>query len=308
MREFTYTNKQDALTSTLMSKVADFDYLGGRGRLIHRLLPPGPRGFKIVAVTSTGHSASFVENDRTAVSLVECGVGQLQVGTHASTIRPGDIVAFGPSERSSQVRPGSSDRIYAGFTILGPTNWPFGLPEETLLQVPDPGRLKLLDLLRFSFIYLSQSELASNRTVALHEALVEDAVIALLQAHGAALREETRGPRAAEQAARAADYIETHFCDPITVTEVAASVGVPLRSLQRSFRAHHGTSLRSYLSMVRLSAMRKILEKGGAETSVTAAALEAGLFHLGRSSAAYREQFGELPSETLKRASRRGSD
>ena len=79
-------------------------------------------------------------------------------------------------------------------------------------------------------------------------------------------------------------------------------MGVSLRSLQRSFSEQLGVTPRAYLSRLRVEAMNSALRDGDPRTTVTSAALDAGLLHLGRSSALYRGHFGELPSDTLRRA------
>ena len=59
-----------------------------------------------------------------------------------------------------------------------------------------------------------------------------------------------------------------------------------------------GTNPASYLRAVRLDRVRKDLLHAG---SVTDAATRWGFWHFGHFSNDYREQFGELPSETLRR-------
>ncbi len=57
-----------------------------------------------------------------------------------------------------------------------------------------------------------------------------------------------------------------------------------------------------YLQQVRLRRARDLLREGSStQTSVSAVASSLGLPHLGRFAAAYREAFGETPSETLRR-------
>jgi transcriptional regulator GlxA family with amidase domain len=59
----------------------------------------------------------------------------------------------------------------------------------------------------------------------------------------------------------------------------------------------------TYLRNVRLDRARlRLSDVHAAEASVTAIALECGFGHLGKFAAAYRERFGEQPSETLANA------
>lgn len=256
----------------------------------------------MIAVSSTGHGADFVEDTRTVMTLPLCGSATVAVDDDEFLVRPGDMFVLGPSERKSRLRPGSPHDTYESFTVITPENRPpdlqslaSGLRSAEHFSAPDTRREKLTELLRFCFEFLATSELVTSRSIRLQEALIEDALIETLTPT-AGIR---RRPNAL--ANRAADIIEESYADAITVTDLAAILGTPLRTLQKQFRAAHGITVRDYLSSVRLSALRRALETGGEEVSVTSAALDAGLFHLGRASAAYRRRFGELPSETLRR-------
>ncbi|MDU9005481.1 AraC family transcriptional regulator [Sedimentitalea todarodis] len=303
METLEYSQRDGNVSPSLFSLTNDFEFVGTEGRLMHRILAPGPKGFKVVSVVSTGHSASFVETDRTAVTLPQRGHADVQVGSRQFSVSPGDMVALGPSERQSRLSRDAASDIYESYTILSPANWPFGLPEDALYRSPDPKRLKLCELLRFSFAYLSDPELVSDRTILLHEALVEDALVETLTSENASEANALSSHRSEFLARSAQHYIDENFSEAITVAHVAQALEVSMKALQRSFRTRRGMTVRSYLARVRLDAMRRQLEKGGPDISVTSAALDSGLFHLGRSSSAYRDRFGELPSETLDRVS-----
>lgn len=303
MKTLEYNQHDESVAPTLFSRTSDVDFVDSDGKLLHRILAPGPKGFKVVSVVSTGHSASFIEADRTAVTLPLCGHAEVKVGRRQFSVSPGDMVALGPSERRSRLSRDAAGGTYKSYTIITSANWPFGLPEDTLYRSPDPKRLKLRELLRFSFSYLSNPELVSDRTILLHEALVEDALVETLAPYDTFGEGGSRSHRSEMLARSAQRYIDENYGEPLTVAEVAAALDVSLKALQRSFRTRRGMSVRNYLTRVRLDAMRRNLEQAKQETSVTSAALEAGLFHLGRSSAAYKVRFGELPSETLGRVS-----
>lgn len=88
---------------------------------------------------------------------------------------------------------------------------------------------------------------------------------------------------------------------PLTAAEVAAEVGFGLRSLQAGFRQHLGVSPSQYLQRIRLNHARHDLATGTPQnTSVTDVAARWGFTHLSRFAGAYRRQFGELPSHTLR--------
>ena len=80
--------------------------------------------------------------------------------------------------------------------------------------------------------------------------------------------------------------------------------GPSRRKLQRVFRRTTGDTIWTYLTSIRLGQARRMLVSG-APVSVTAAAFECGIAHLGRFARQYQDTYGELPGQTLKRAKRR---
>ncbi|WP_399082206.1 AraC family transcriptional regulator [Streptomyces sp. BBFR2] len=109
-------------------------------------------------------------------------------------------------------------------------------------------------------------------------------------------------PRVAPLAVRRAmEVIEGHAAEPLTVAEIAECVGVGVRALQDGFRRHLDTTPLAYLREVRLDRVRKeLLASDPGTTTVTAVASRWGFLHPGRFALAYRRQFGEPPSETLR--------
>jgi len=89
-----------------------------------------------------------------------------------------------------------------------------------------------------------------------------------------------------------------------TVSEVAAELGVSLRSLQSGFRASRQTTPSAFLRKLRLDAARRALSAATETTSVTDVALGIGFTHIGRFGAAYKAAFGETPVVTLRRSRR----
>lgn len=100
----------------------------------------------------------------------------------------------------------------------------------------------------------------------------------------------------------AQEYIVAHAAEPLSIIEIATAVGVGTRTLQASFQRHLGVSPLVFLRHTRLHRVRaQLLTHTPSTTSVAEQALAHGFRHLGRFSAYYAEQFGEAPSETLRR-------
>ena len=75
-----------------------------------------------------------------------------------------------------------------------------------------------------------------------------------------------------------------------------------MRALQAGFQRDLGTPPMTYLRQVRLRRAREALRAADrGATTVRSVAAQFGILHMGRFAAAYRETFGEPPSDTLNR-------
>lgn len=98
---------------------------------------------------------------------------------------------------------------------------------------------------------------------------------------------------------RARTYILENLTDPITVAQIAAAAGCSIRSLQLSFQQSLGCTPVGFLQRQRLNHAHLLAQSLPKDTLVSGIAYEAGFFHLGRFSIAYREVFGCSPRDTL---------
>jgi AraC family ethanolamine operon transcriptional activator len=124
-----------------------------------------------------------------------------------------------------------------------------------------------------------------------------DALLAALQPP-----EPIRGWSARGRIVRRAEALIQSDEAPGTVAELCLALDVPARTLDGAFRYCLGVTPRTFLTAMRLNRVRRFLAGAPAGVTVTDAATSYGFFHLGRFSAQYRRLFGELPSETLRRA------
>jgi AraC-like DNA-binding protein len=109
-------------------------------------------------------------------------------------------------------------------------------------------------------------------------------------------------PGRAGAIARAAELLEELPSEPWTVVRLAHEVHLSVRALQYGFKRDFDMPPMTYLKRVRLRHAHQALLASAPEiTTVTAVARACGFFHMSRFAAAYREAFGELPSETLGR-------
>jgi AraC-like DNA-binding protein len=92
--------------------------------------------------------------------------------------------------------------------------------------------------------------------------------------------------------------------EPVSVSDLCRVTGVSERTLEYAFREVMGLTPVAYLIRLRLHRVREGLLAGThATTTVTTEALTWGFWHFGEFSRAYKACFGELPSDTLRRAS-----
>lgn len=110
-------------------------------------------------------------------------------------------------------------------------------------------------------------------------------------------------PTSREVVERVDTWVRTHLAHPISLEQLRAVAGVSTRVLQTACLARWNQTPMELVACRRLEAARSLLSSGRVPT-VTAAAVHSGFTHLGRFSIAYRQAFGESPSDTL--ASTRG--
>ena len=99
---------------------------------------------------------------------------------------------------------------------------------------------------------------------------------------------------------RAEQFMLERLSDSLTVSDVARSCCVSIRTLQAAFHSANGCGPMTWLKTRRLQSVHDALcSNPKPRGAVTEAAMRFGFTHLGEFSRAYRQQFGETPSVTL---------
>lgn len=98
-------------------------------------------------------------------------------------------------------------------------------------------------------------------------------------------------------------YILANAVNAVSIEDLTHVSQVSARALFSAFRDFRGTSPMRYLRRVRLENVRRDLLGAPGNSSVTEIACRWGFVQLGRFSGEYRQRYGELPSETLRRIS-----
>lgn len=100
----------------------------------------------------------------------------------------------------------------------------------------------------------------------------------------------------------AEDYALSKMGDRLFVTDLCRAAAVSERTLQTAFKEVMGLTPMNYLVRLRLHRVRQALLAGTqGTTTVSTEALKWGFWHFGEFSRAYKDCFGELPSDTLRR-------
>ncbi|MBI6897454.1 AraC family transcriptional regulator [Pseudomonas putida] len=101
---------------------------------------------------------------------------------------------------------------------------------------------------------------------------------------------------------RILDYVERNLKLDVSAEALAKQANMSVRSLYALFDRHLNTTPRQYIRQRKLERVQACLSDPSCGVrSVTELALDYGFLHLGRFSESYRQRFGELPSETLRR-------
>jgi AraC-like DNA-binding protein len=290
------------------------------------LVPESPNGYLriermtlgleeavISRVSATGYSGRLREDAFFTFVLQGAGRYDVQISGRDYGMSPGSLMAFRPNERKTLVRVGNA-----------------GTRNATTLQLPIARMRHLAQAMGTSVDkVISQDGMSlhgeSGQTLAnVLPQLADD----LFQRPGAPLPprltkeishlieevlceligrrvEQTSSRRifpAFHRVRQAEEMMHAQSDEPMSILEIAQTLGVSLRSLQLAFReVHGGMSPRAFLNRLRLERARHLLQTAEDHSQVTTIAMDCGFYHLGRFAQAYARAFGERPRDTLGR-------
>jgi len=100
----------------------------------------------------------------------------------------------------------------------------------------------------------------------------------------------------------AEQYALSHVDERVYVTDLCRAAAVSERALEYAFKETLGLTPVAFLTRLRLYRVRQaLLAATQGATTVSMVALDWGFWHFGEFSRAYKDCFGELPSDTLRR-------
>ena len=200
------------------------------------------------------------------------------------------------------------------------------LPQQTLMAyMQHTEQLDIAQGLARSWLLREDCQLARDLSVQICEAISacrSDEVDAsqpalrralthrILEAIGPVIVAQLQAPEPAFEAfsrsvvvRKAREFVLDRIAQPLQIIDICRGLGVSRRLLQASFQQVLGVSLLSYLRLVSLNGARQALLQARPGALLRDVTAPWGFWHLGRFGAEYREMFGELPAETLRRAS-----
>jgi AraC family ethanolamine operon transcriptional activator len=177
---------------------------------------------------------------------------------------------------------------------------------ETFRQLLDsrPWSSSACALLSRSTVQAPPAELEALRRVLLQASSAPAVFAALTDLFEAAAGPVQRAGQAsaAYLVAECHRLVETGGDEPPDIEALCQRLRTSRRSLQNGFRQVADTTAVHYLRSLRLNTVRqRLLATPAIALSVSQAAGDAGFEHLGHFGSRYRDLFGELPSQTLRR-------
>ncbi|MGB5216504.1 MAG: helix-turn-helix domain-containing protein [Anderseniella sp.] len=273
-------------------------------------------GIRIGRVRSTGHEIDLTELNHSTMLLPIQGRLEARSGRAEHSCRQGEALLFGPNRRTTRAVSETGEHFEAN-VLLFPTDVLManldrrafeatgGLLETGVtVQHSNAQALPLLKFCDFlSAAIMSGSAALGDRR---HMQGMEAVLIELYGEFISRLAEETGSRKTlsagARYVAKAEEYMRANLDEPLTVSEIAAAIGVSPRSLQLAFRKMRSAAPREILALMRLHLVHEKLKSDKSGAGVTDIALECGIANIGRFASSYREMFGEKPSTTRRRA------
>jgi AraC-like DNA-binding protein len=274
-------------------------------------------GVRIGVVSSSGHRITLNDELHQTLLLPMKGMIAVERGTTENTAHADQMLSVAIGERTTMV-----SENFLGIVIQLPFTM---LDQHAALYDPECTRILfhgndetdtargvggtlwrqarlLVDELDRSDVLLQSDKLGGSAINYLADLVVEH----LAESANARSGSPTSPTASDRYVRRAEEFMRANLAEPITISDVAAHLGVSARSLQAGFRKHRNTSPREFLTARRLERARSLLLAPRPSDSVTTIIYDCGVGNTGRFAGLYRSVFGESPSATLVAARDRG--
>jgi AraC-like DNA-binding protein len=260
---------------------------------------------------------------RTRTSVNESLLAYVAFGPRAQgsvnglAVRPGMLLAAGPGSEGRFV----VDAGYESVTFLLPAQdirehlvarqraADFRLPSGVELLTVDPDSVSALYDWGRRLVDIAAREPSTFDDGRTERAAAQVELLEMLLAtlRAASDFEPTRSDRTRQAYSllvkAAEDFALSQVDKPLFVTDLCTAAGVSERTLEYAFKEVMGLTPVNFLNRLRLHRVRQaLLAASQGSSTVSAEALKCGFWHFGEFARAYKACFGELPSDTLRRA------
>ncbi|KRE15616.1 hypothetical protein ASE66_12260 [Bosea sp. Root483D1] len=265
---------------------------------------------RISAVKTSGHRVRLVEDENVTLLLPWTGTIETDDIGRRITANTESMLIPTPGARTTVCEPGylglvvqlPLTRLRSAAALNPDDRWRPDGQAPGLMSVTAGQGAALGRHLRHLAYELDQPDtLLVARGAANAAALMVTELLGSAWQAGAAGSEQSVRSAGMAQVALAEEIMRAKSDDALSITALAARVGVSTRSLQLAFRQYRGVGPRQILEDFRLDAAHARLFAAAPGDNVTRIALDCGVTHLGRFATRYRTRFGETPLATLRR-------
>lgn len=257
-----------------------------------------------VTTTIVGNGCYF------GLSFPTVGAVRTKIGRRIAQATPGQVLVLRhPTEMETVCSHERHERLtlmwnteeWAGILVsLAEENPTGGLELDRTVEFDDVSRGRFMRLLEAVAADITDTD----HDLGLASLLMNEALLRMVleQPSARSSAPDARGVRAPHRCIRIADeYMRANIGKPFSMSDVARACKVTVRTLEKAFAAHLDVTPLAYLHRLRLGEVHREFKSAVAHVPIAATARRWGFTDLGRFSALYRKEFGELPSETLRR-------
>ncbi len=285
---------------------------GPSGSLNTELLKLDDAGTTVGRVISSGHEIELKDSNTVTILMPIAGRLDIRITDKEYMAHPGRFLVVRPSERLTRATPiirakFKATTLQIAVARLQKLADACGLPPEKAFATDageltgSAGKYLARQLPQLSEdLFARPGQAVPKKVLTVLATLIDEQICYMLGDIVESSTSKNVVP-AFHRVRQAEDLMHARSDEPLSMLDVAQSLGVSLRSLQLAFNEVYDLGPRDILNRIRLDKARQRLLAADADGQVTTVALDCGFFHLSRFAQAYARAYGERPSETLAR-------
>ena len=247
------------------------------------------RGYRIHKVARTLNFGAHIHNE-VEVVLLTSGSTVIHCGGKERQVHPGELFVAFPN----QIHSYEKSRDPRGFLLIVPLKPYLSIysgvlltkkPTEPVISVPEAQMEMLLALLEFAY---AEKESASETVMQSYLQLIVGKLLAMLQ-----LEDATSGSDEILKAVLF--YVNSHYTEPLTRTEIAKAVGYNESYISHLFSETLKTSIPNYINTLRVYDATKLLRQ--TDMPISAVANTLGFGTLRNFNRVFLKETGKSPKE-----------